>query len=130
MYSHIYNSIYAYQKCNYKMFEGSLLISSWQKREHSCYNNPRSKAEWTQLLHIIRYRFHNTYEWDLSGNSSANSTFDLSIILSHLLTCLQNGQLTNFLCNPKQQRFSDEGEAYMVQGRFKDMLFHTLVVFS
>ena len=50
----------------------------------------------------------------LSGDSPANSKLDLSQTRSHLLICLENGDLKKFPRNPKQKRSSVKSQEYKV----------------
>ena len=51
---------------------------------------------------------------NMIADSPENSTFDLSQVRNHFLTCLENVELTKFLRNLKQQRLLLKREAHNV----------------
>ena len=51
---------------------------------------------------------------NLCEDSPENSTFDLSQMQNHLLTCLENVEVTKFLRNLEKQRLLVKRQAYRV----------------
>ena len=99
-------------RCSAEMFEGSLRISSRQKKEVTITIITVQKR--FQQLRIICSCITPDI---LSGDLPANSTFSLSQMQIHLSTCFQNVKFANFSHSPKQQCSSVKRQAWRIGTR-------------